>query len=85
MITKEEFLKAVEIVNAYLEQAKKETVAYKIDLSEQQILSENILKNKNIIDIKEIAKKYNIKLSDKGKQKNKEILIQEILLININK
>jgi DNA-directed RNA polymerase alpha subunit len=37
MITKEEFLKAVDTINAYLEQAKKETVAYKIDLSETVI------------------------------------------------
>lgn len=43
---------------------------------------ENNLKNKNIIDIKEIAKHFGIKLSDKGKQKNKDILIQDILIIN---
>jgi hypothetical protein len=43
---------------------------------------ENNLKNKNIIDIKEIAKHFGIKLSDKGKQKNKDILIQDILIVN---
>ena len=44
--------------------------------------SEDNLKNKNIIDIKEIAKNFGIKLSDKGKQKNKDVLIQDILIIN---
>jgi DNA-directed RNA polymerase alpha subunit len=37
MITKEEFLKAVEIINTYTEQVKKETIAYKIDLKETLI------------------------------------------------
>jgi len=57
------------------------TITNKIDLPDQN-LSEDNLKNKNIIDIKEIAKKFGIKLSDKGKQKNKDILIQDILIIN---
>ena len=40
MITKEEFLKAVETINAYTEQVKKETITYDVDL--QETIIENL-------------------------------------------